>query len=71
MKIIENIYTISAMAWKPDGSRLTIVGVIKIIDIIINRNIIIIIIKIIIIIILITFEIFNYTKLNRVLYVVQ
>jgi len=24
MKIIENIYTISAMAWKPDGSRLTI-----------------------------------------------
>jgi len=26
MKVIENIYTISAMAWKPDGSRLTIVS---------------------------------------------
>jgi len=25
MKIIENMYTISALAWKPDGSRLTIV----------------------------------------------
>ena len=28
MKVIENIYTISAMAWKPDGSRLTIVSII-------------------------------------------
>jgi len=29
MKVIDNIYTISAMAWKPDGSRLTIVSIVK------------------------------------------